>query len=426
METLYSFAMLVSSGETPKNGADLSAKILRPVEPVLPNMPLSTPEKRIKDWLDRSLHDVTVADVVRQFSKVPYGWSDYATIYYLNELVRHHLYAFNYNNNPNVSREETARNIVRDASKFTVEKAKAISQEVLNDFIDAWKHIFNVMSVKGSNDSTELFRNCKETDDSQLNTLLKNYRSLSHKLSGCPFVHTIDEAVTLMENWLTERDHLKFFQTIIDARDEACRLFDRCKSINSFHNDQFPNYEKVRKFIDDNRDNFDFLTDEQQPTVVAIRAIFTDEEPWDKMPSYMKMMRTLNGQLGECKTRLIEKIKSNYNKVFDELEQYANEVNVSREKFAKRDITISLKTSTSNFYALQANADTREFLEEEMKKINSAISVSPSEQRKRKIVHLNTHTTKPMRSEADVDIYLAGLKAELMQYINDNNDIIIG
>jgi hypothetical protein len=49
-----------------------------------------------------------------------------------------------YNNNPNVSREDTARNIVRDANKFTVEKAKAISQEVLNDFIEAWKHIFNV------------------------------------------------------------------------------------------------------------------------------------------------------------------------------------------------------------------------------------------------------------------------------------------
>lgn len=444
METLYSYAQLVANSETPRNGADLSAKILRPVEAELINMALSTPEKKIKDYLDRSPHDVTVADVVRQFSKVPYGWSDYATIYYLNELVRRHQYALNYNNNPNVSREDTARNIVRDANKFTVEKAKAISQEVLNDFIDAWKHIFNVMSVKGSNDSNELFRNCKETDESQLNTLLKNYRSLSHKLSGCPFAHTIDEAVTLMESWLTERDHLKFFQTIIAARDEACRLFDRCKSINSFHNDQFPNYERVRKFIDDNRDNFAFLTQEQQQSVSAIHAIITDEEPWDKMPSYMKMMRTLNGQLGECKTHLIEKIKSNYNKVFDELEQYANEVNVPRDKFAKRDITISLKTSTSNFYALQANADTRDFMEEEMKKINSAIPAPPPstpggngggttdpaepqpQPRMRKIVHLDTHTTKPMRSEADVDLYLAGLKAELMRYINDDNDIIIG
>lgn len=446
MESLYQFAQLVNVSEVPKNNADLSAKILRPIDETTVQLPMSTPEKKIKDYLDRSPHDVTVNDIVRQFTKVPYGWSDYATIYFLNELVRRHLYAFNYNNNPNVSREETARNIVRDANKFTVEKAKAISQDVLNNFIDAWKKIFNVMSVKGSNDSTELFRNCKETDDSVLNKLLKNYRELARKINGCPFADTIDEAITLMEKWLTERDPLKFFQTIIEARDEATQLFDRCKSINSFHNDQFDLYQRLRNFIDDNRDNFAFLPHDQQQTIESLRALMRDTEPWDKMPSYNKIMKNLNGQLQECKAKLIADIKSRYNKVFDELEQYAQEVGVSRDKFAKRDVTISLKTNTGNFYALQANANTSAFYEGEMKKINDAIPIptppvpnpdgdgdddpqppTPPQPkpRVRKVIHLNTHTTQPMRSEADVDLYLAGLKAELMQYINNDNDIIV-
>lgn len=423
MESLYQFAQLVNVSEVPKNNADLSAKILRPIDETTVQLPMSTPEKKIKDYLDRSPHDVTVNDIVRQFTKVPYGWSDYATIYFLNELVRRHLYAFNYNNNPNVSREETARNIVRDANKFTVEKAKAISQDVLNDFIDAWKKIFNVMSVKGSNDSTELFRNCKETDDSVLNKLLRNYRELASKINGCPFADTIDEAITLMEKWLTERDPLKFFQTIIEARDEATRLFDRCKSINSFHNDQFDLYQRLRNFLDDNRDNFAFLPHDQQQTVESLRSLLRDTEPWDKMPSYNKIMKNLNGQLQECKAKLIADIKSRYNKVFDELEQYAQEVGVSRDKFAKRDVTISLKTNTGNFYALQANADTSALYEGEIKKINDAMNVPTP--RVRKVIHLNTHTTQPMRSEADVDLYLAGLKAELMQYINNDNDIIV-
>lgn len=446
MESLYQFAQLVNVSEVPKNNADLSAKILRPIDETTVQLPMSIPEKKIKDYLDRSPHDVTVNDIVRQFTKVPYGWSDYATIYFLNELVRRHLYAFNYNNNPNVSREETARNIVRDANKFTVEKAKAISQDVLNDFIDAWKKIFNVMSVKGSNDSTELFRNCKEADDSVLNKLLKNYRELARKINGCPFADTIDEAITLMEKWLTERDPLKFFQTIIEARDEATQLFDRCKSINSFHNDQFDLYQRLCNFLDDNRDNFAFLPHDQQQTVESLRSLLRDTEPWDKMPSYNKIMKNLNGQLQECKAKLIADIKNRYNKVFDELEQYAQEVGVSRDKFAKRDVTISLKTNTGNFYALQANANTSVFYEGEMKKINDAIPVpTPPEPnpdgdgdddpqpptppqpkpRVRKVIHLNTHTTQPMRSEADVDLYLAGLKAELMQYINNDNDIIV-
>ena len=105
------------------------------------------------------------------------------------------------------------------------------------------------------------------------------------------------------------------------------------------------------------------------------------------------------------------------------MEQYAQEVGVSRDKFAKRDVTISLKTNTGNFYALQANANTSAFLEGEMKKINDAMNVP--QPRVRKVIHLNTHTTQPMRSEADVDRYLAGLKAELMQYINNDNDVIV-
>ena len=425
MESLYQFAKLADNREVPKTQSDLSAKILRPVEETTITLPLSTPEKKVKDWLDRQPHDVTVADVVRQFAKVPYGWSDFATIYFLNELVRRHQYAFNYNNNPNVSREDTARNIVRDANKFTIEKAKAISQEVLNDFIEAWKHIFNVMSVKGSNDSTELFRNCKETDDSALNRLLKNYRDLSRKINGCPFAHTIDDAITLMEQWLTVRDHLKFFETIIAAKDEASLLFDKCKSINSFYGDQFDSYRQIRQFIDENRDNFSFLTKEQQEAVDALKVINSDEEPWEKMPSYMKLKKTINGQLQEKKHELVEDIKTRYNNAFDELEQYAESVKVEREKFAKRDVTISLKTNTNNFYALQANANcVPTFYDEQWRIIDSAKPGEPTG-RKRISVRLSTHSTKPIRSEADVDSYLQTLKEQLMKFISDDNDIIV-
>ena len=310
---------------------------------------------------------------------------------------------------------------------------------------------FNVMSVKGSNDSTELFRNCKETDDSALNRLLKNYRELSRKINGCPFAHTIDDAITLMEQWLTVRDHLKFFETIIAAKDEASLLFDKCKSINSFFGDQFDSYRQIRQFIDENRDNFSFLTTEQQDAVVALKAINTDEEPWNKMPSYLKLKKNLNGQLQEKKRELVEEIKTKYNKAFDELEKYATDMHVARDKFAKRDVTISLKTGTNNFYALQANANTAEFYEEQMRKINAAIVIPtpPAEPtgtgdgansvhddggqptppqprpRVRKVVKLNTHTTEPMHTEADIDLYLQSLKVQLMQYLSDDNDIIV-
>lgn len=449
MEMLYPFAKLADNREVPRTNPELSAKILRPIDPGLLVTPTAAEEK-VKNWLDRQPHDVTVADALRQFARVPYGWSDFATIYFLNELVRRHLYAYNYMGNPNVSREDTARNIVRDAAKFTVERAKAISQELLNEFIEAWKHIFNVVSVKGSNDSAELFRACKDTDDSALNQLLKNYRDLSRKINGCPFAHTIDETIMLMEQWLTVRDPQKFFETIIAARDEAARLFDRCKSINMFYGEQFDRYNGVCKFIDDNRDNFDFLPAEGQEAVAALRAIHTDEEPWTKMPAYIKMRKAIETQLQQKRKELVETVTARYNAVFDELEKYAGEMHVARDKFARRDSTIALNTRTNNFYALQANADTSSFYEEQMHRINAAIPSKPytpptppdngggsvhddggqpappqPRPRVRKIVRLNTHTTEPMHTEADVDRYLQSLKVQLMRYINEDNDIIV-
>ena len=111
-----------------------------------------------------------------------------------------------------------------------------------------------------------------------------------------------------------------------------------------------------------------------------------------------------------------------------------------------------MKTNTNNFYALQANAKTAEFYEEQLRKINAAVVIpqtspttptgtgegafcvhddgdqptSPTHRmRVRKVVTLNTHTTKPMHTEADIDLYLKSLKEQLMKYISDDNDIIV-
>lgn len=440
MESLYQYAKMVDNDEVPKNEGELRTKILRPVDPLLFETPLSQPEKKVKDMLDRAPHDVAVADVVRHFSRAPYGWSNVATIYYVNELVRRHLYAFNYNNIPDVSREETARNIVRDSAKFTIEKAKAISQEVLNDFIEAWKKIFNKVTVKGSNDSTELYRACKEADDSDLNKLLTSYRKLSHKINGFPFQHTIEEAIVLMEQWSNIRDHATFFKTITQDKDRAAAMFDTCKSINSFVNDQFENYSGLIKFLDENRDNFAFLNDEHRQTVTSLLAVKSDEQPWERMPQYIKMRNTLRTQLNALTEQFKREIKDKYNAVFDELEKYAEGLNVPRDKFAKRDGTLMTKTSTANLYALQAAiSEVAGFREEQYARINAAVPAPPKvpknpddpnppkqpQPRVRKVVHLNTRTTEPMRTEADVDLYLQALKEQLMKYIGGDNDIIV-
>ncbi|MDR0938237.1 MAG: BREX system P-loop protein BrxC [Mediterranea sp.] len=423
---LYHSAKMVDTSEIPKNTSDLLAKILRPVDGTLNNMPLTTPETRMQEYLERSAHDITVANAIQHFAAVPYGWSEIATIYVLNELVRRHLYAFNYNNNPEVSREEVARNIVREPNRFTIEKARAISQELLNRFIESWKQIFNVMTVTGSNDSTELYRNCKEKEDSALNDLLHKYYELSRKIGSYPFADDINTAIELLKKWSDIREPQVFFQTIIDAREEASLLFDRCKKVDTFVADQFDKYRQVRTFVDNNRNNFDFLS-EQQDSVEQLRAIQSDKEPWEHIPAYLKMMRTLGTQLDERKKAMVGIITEKHNAMFDELEKYADSVKVPHTAFDRRESVITRKTTSDNFYMLKDNADTSAFYEEQMRKINAAIPPTDTGEapKQRKIVKLHTHSTQPMRTEADIDRYLQSLKEQLMPYIDGNNDIIV-
>ena len=426
MESLYQFAQLVNVGEVPKNNADLSAKILRPIDETTVQLPMSTPEKKIKDYLDRSPHDVTVNDVVRQFTKVPYGWSDYATIYFLNELVRRHLYAFNYNNNPNVSREETARNIVRDANKFTVEKAKAISQEVLNDFIDAWKKIFNVVSVKGSNDSTELFRNCKETDDSVLNKLLKNYRELARKINGCPFADTIDEAITLMEKWLTERDPLKFFQAVTADRDKAHTLIDRCKEVVQFTHDQLHTYRTLRQFVDDNQYNFAFVPMDIQGAVGEINKVKDDPWPIAGLRGYIKLQRQLSGALDEVRNKLRCQVREAYAETFTQLREICLKSKVKEDILPNEDATIHLKSSPSNILQLQNNLSTDAFYQEQVKAILEAMPKDDDEKEKEvKQITLNTKTPHPLQTIADIDDYLSKLRTQLIKAIDNGDSVMV-
>lgn len=141
------------------------------------------------------------------------------------------------------------------------------------------------------------------------------------------------------------------------------------------------------------------------------------------MPAYIKMKKNIEVQLHQKRSELEENVRVRYSAVFDELERYAEDMHVSRDKFARRDITILRKTASGNFYALQAAADTSAFYEEQMHLINQA--VDESQKRKTKVVKLRTHTAEPMRSEDDVDRYLQSLKEQLMPYINENNDIIV-
>lgn len=424
--TLYDQAKLIKN-EYPKTLSELQSKILAPIDKTRLGEPVSPPAEKIKQYIDRSPHDMTVAEIEHNFAGVPYGWSDLATIYFLNELVRRHLYSYAYNNTPVDNRKDIANNIVREAARYTVEPAKAISQKLINDFIASWKAIFNVVKVDGSNDSSELFHECREGVNSPMVKIRSNISGLLSTFAGRPFTKTLNDFLTLTDTWLSIRDHQKFFETVIADKDKGQKLVDVYKNIYMFERDQKDAYNRIFDFIDKNKGNFEFLDDENVKSAQALMGIKDDSEPWTHFQAYTKILNPLRKALSACREELVKQVKEAYTKVFAQLDAYAAQKEVKPDEYDNHEQTIREKTRSENFFALKDATNTDEFFRDKIAEINTIAQGRGAGSQRIKVVNLRTRTNAehPLCNTEDIDEYLSGLREQLIKLLGDNDGIIV-
>ncbi len=437
---LYPQARLVDSTDMPRNSEELKSKIQRKVEigdyNELNNT-LTEAERQVENYLNRQVNDVNLKDIVTRYAAAPYGWNEICTIYIVNELVRRHLRDFSYNNNPNVERSIIANNILRDQAKFAVRPAQKISQDLINRFVESWKDIFGTVSISSGIDSNELFNQCK----TKLAENIQNTENDCKRIARYPFVTVLNDTISELSRWNSEREPKKFFEQIINARQSAKALIDKRKMIGEFITDQLAKYKIICDFVDDNRDNWLFLPESCADTVKSLKSIINEPWPIDKMVPYNKMMRELNAHLEEVKKIKILEIERIYNDIFDRLEKFATSKNVDRNSFAKRDISIMQKKNSSNILMLENNINTsNDFYNEQLDIIIKHIPIPhipkdkpESKDTKNEIeivkqtqnVKLNIQTFEPLKSEAEIDEYLQGLKKQLMKFIDNNYEVMV-
>lgn len=441
---IYTKGNLVDRPDMPRNTEALKKAILRPVNPGDYdglNEGLTDAEHEVNIYLNKQFGEVNVTDITSKFAKAPYGWDTICTLYIINELVRRHCRDYSYNNNPNVETSTVASHLSQEMKMFTLRQAKAISQELLNQFTAAWKKIFGVTEAFSTTDSTQLFRQSRESENSRsLTKIRESYRKIETEIGGYPFVEPIHKAIDLFDAWLAERDPETYFHAVIDKQQEASNVIDKCKEVVQFTHDQLNNYSQLRQFANDNQYNFQYIPTEQQEMVKEFCDIENDPWPIQKLPTYLKLMRELKASLNEVREELREKIRKAYKEQFDLLEKVAKEQNVPLSVLPNRENVITTKTITDNILLLQNNINTDSFYEEQIGKILEAKPASPTTQTTPDGVHqpvppqptkkirqasLQTKTRVPLSSQEDIDHYLNGLREQLIKLLDDNDGVMI-
>lgn len=445
-DNLYPKAVLVDAASIPTSTDVLKRKIssvIQPGEYEGMNADMTPAEREVEIYLCNQFAEVNVSDVTSKFAKAPFGWNDICTLYVINELVRRHKRDYSYSNNPNVETSVVASRLSSETNKFTLRQAAAISQDVVNNFTDAWRHIFGTTTVFASNDSTTIFRQCRDKEsDRSLFTLKERYRKIGTDYSKYPFIKPIREAEELFEGWLDQRDPLTFFNIVIGKQNEAATLMDKCKEVVQFLHDQMPKYLDIIDFAESNKENFSSMPEESQSKGTRLLELKSEEWPIDKMPEFNRLRKEVAYILEQVKAVLREQIKAAYNEVFDLLEKSASDQNVPLSVISKRDITIQLKSNSNSISTLKLNLQTDDFYATEVAKILTYVKAhskptppeggdkpgkdNPQPPVKSPVtMTLNTRTVTPLKTASDVDAYVEKIRRQLMAKINNGESVMV-
>ena len=425
---------MVAGGEIPKTPDELKAKIRRPIQANEYTIsPLSPAEEAVENKLSWKGHDYTLSDLIADFQAVPYGWNEVATIYIVNELVRRHMRAYKYKGDPNVDRNRVAETIIKERTSYEITSAQKIDPAIIEQFLESWKDIFGQVGVSYSHDSSELFHQCREDDNSPINKIASNYRTYASELSKCSafsLAQVLEDAISLMsDKWHAEHDPEKFFKLIITDRQLGKDTMDKCKKVVDFHHNQKDLYKQIVDFVKANEDNFTYLPEECADDIAFIQKILTDEWPVDTMPSYKKRMNILTMKINDTRNALKKEIEQGYTKVYEELNQFAAENNVSNTILPSLNSQIVTKTSSSVISTLKLNLSGIDaFRDYWMTKI---IEAKPKqgggEEKKVRQVGVKSVCKTPhsIKSEADIEAYVSSIRTKLKEQLSGNDELVI-
>ena len=429
LEHLYSHAGEVDG--LPTDQKTLAEKIRRPVMQgdYGPLNVMMDAENTVENYLNSKQADLSVTDVVDHFLKVPYGWDENCTLYVLNELVRRGIRDFAYNGAGGVPSATVAEKLAKDTAHFAIRKKSSIPDAVINAFIAAWKNIFGptVFGGQPSKMPTELIRGAKEL----LAREIAADSSVIETIASYPFSAPLKDERAMFTQWHDEADETKFLSKVAEVSSEAATRRNQTNQIREFAADQFRKFKEVISFAASNQSNAQFLSQEQKAAFDKLASAKDDPTPYSNLQSYVKIRKDAEKQFDAIRTEKRAKIEESYGACFDELEALAESKGVARTAFADRNTTIAAKKSPPELMTLENTINTLgAFRTQQTNLIIAAIPKAPTtggEPSKPTpcLVHLATHTAKPLVNEADVDQYLGAFKEKLMAKINAGQEVIV-
>ena len=427
MGMVYRFHNLAADYAT--TAAELRGKIHSIKAQQLTSNALSQAETRVEEKISLTGGEMSVDDIIREFSKEPYGWKDTQVIHILVMLNKKKKREFSYRGQPRYPMEQFVEKALVTSERIAlmVKRGEDIPVEVIEAARLHFNEIFNI-SLPLITDAGEVFEHMVKL----IREAKTKASEKAERLIRFPFRQAFHNFQNKLEELEEIRDPRRFFEVMGAARGELKTLSDQCKQLDSFVDKALPEYRNIKQFFDDNRENLAALPDGHGEKLTWLTGFFASEDPSTDFRTARKIHDELKTALGDLRKQLQKEVEDSYNRVFDTLEAEL-EIHKVDNVIASRQYTIDRLKKQESVAALRlAISRADHFRTGEIEKILQEVD------RKKQIDGKPVVKDKSIRykpgnetkihvisSEAELDIYLAKLRSAMLNLLKENKKIIL-
>lgn len=393
---------------------------------------LTPAEQMVEDHIANMGGVLTASDIIRKFESIPFGWKDVAIIHIITELNRKKKRELEFRNQPRfkvVDFIEKALN-TNDRQACVVREGEEISQTLIDETLLNYRNIFNT-DLPPTTDGNKLY----DTINEGLTKLHALYTPYQDEYYGSyPFGIHFNTFCQKLDSWIKIRDPKRLFSALNEEQNEVKVLFDQAKSLVDFTTRMIDAYKSIRQFYNDNKENFASLEPVEQEKSDALADFFLSDEPARDFRHIKKAYDELKASIKQLRETLQNNALEVYEQLFADLDTEAKKLGVTnRNSYGNKEYHLNnirkLKSLTAIRYELERASS---FKSEQLAIIvreaaqqkpvdNNPKADTIGEPREFYITKLAT----VIRSEKELDDYLAKAREEMIKLLNDKKTIII-
>lgn len=405
---------------------------------------LSPAEQMVNDFITANNHQITVHDLIQNFEREPFGWRFEAVLDVLIHLVKKKKREFSYKHQKRYPIVDFINKAVITSERLSCEvvTGEDIDPVLLGNVVKAYKFIFNE-NVPTSTDGNEQF-------DKLIKVLQEKqhaYQTLEGEYYGYyPFGGVFQEATIQLSEWVVMRDPKKLFNSIIDGQDVAKELFDKAKGIQDFAHQNLKEYETIRSYMNENRENIKELDNEVEEKAQKVNDFIKLDDPRKEFRHARKAFDEIKTALKAYTETLRIEVLHTYSEIFAELKQQASSFKVSENSFAQEESLLnSIKNMTSIAALSNKKLDAHNFKTSQLRQIVDTFEEEKAELEAKKQPKSSDGTPKKpysapkpksttyhvakhasiIRNNEELETYIEKIKSEMSDLLKANKTIIL-